>query len=61
MNADIRFRVNPKLRARAEKVLKAINSGKANPNTMSDFGRESFHAWLIKTEQELGITNPAPK
>lgn len=55
MNTDIRFRVNPKLRSRAERVVKLRSAGKVNPETLSTFGREGFFNWLVKAEIELGI------
>jgi hypothetical protein len=55
MTTDIRFRVTPKLRKRAERVVKLRSQGRAKPETLSDFGREYFYKNLLAAERELGI------
>lgn len=55
LSQDIRFRVNPKLRARVERVLKVRAAGKVNPDSISDFGREAVTVFLEAKEKELGI------
>jgi hypothetical protein len=58
MNEDIRFRVEPNLRKRAEKVIRLRSAGRVNKENISTFGREGFFQWLIRAEEELGIGKP---
>lgn len=55
MTAEIRFRVPPKLRRRAEKVVKLRSVGKVKCETISDFGRDSFLKRLEAEEQALSL------
>lgn len=55
LNTDIRFRVTPKLRTRAERVVRLLSAGKANRVTISSFGREEFLRSLESAEKQLGI------
>jgi len=55
MEATIRFRVPPKLRRRAEKVVALRNAGRVNKETISDLGRDYFISRLLAEERELGI------
>ena len=61
MTSLIRFRVAPKVESRALRVLKLRNTGRANTETISDFGREGFVQRLEAEERALGIAKPSPE
>lgn len=56
LTTDIRFRVTPKIKARAARVVRLRSEGRGKPETISDFGREGFMKRLLAEEAELGLT-----
>lgn len=55
----IRFRVAPKLRQRAERVVKLRSINRPKAESLSDFGREGFLARLEAEERALGLVKEA--
>ena len=55
LTAVIRFKTTPKLEARAKRVLRLRNAGRANRETISDLGREWFLSRLVEEERQLGL------